>query len=37
MSNFRKIRLVGAELFQEDRRTDVMKLMVDFVSFFERA
>jgi hypothetical protein len=33
MSNFKKIRAVGAELFLADRRTHVMKLIVNFVSF----
>ena len=37
MSNFMKIRPVGAELFQRngqpDRQTDVTKLMIDFRNF----
>jgi hypothetical protein len=35
ISNFMKIRPVGAELFQADRRTDVTKLIVAFDTFAE--
>jgi hypothetical protein len=33
ISNFMKIRPVGAELFHADRRTDMMKLIVTFRNF----
>jgi hypothetical protein len=33
ISNFMKIRPVGAELFHADRRTDMTKLMVAFRDF----
>jgi hypothetical protein len=33
ISNFMKIRLVGAELFHSDRRTDMTKLTVPFRNF----
>ena len=33
MSNFMKIRPVGAELFDADGRTDMTKLIVAFCSF----
>jgi len=36
ISNIMKIRIVGAELFRSDRRTD-MKLIVVFPEFCERA
>ena len=35
MSNFMKIRPVGAELFHSDRRKDMTKLIVDFPLFSE--
>jgi hypothetical protein len=34
--NFMKIRPVRAELFHEDRRTDMTKLIVAFSKFSER-
>jgi hypothetical protein len=34
MSNFMKIRPVGAELFHTDRRTDMTKRIAAFYSFF---
>jgi len=34
--NFMKMRPVGAELFQADRRTDMTKLIVGFVQFCEK-
>jgi hypothetical protein len=37
MSNFMKICPVGAELFQEDGRTDMTKLIVVFFQFSGRA
>jgi hypothetical protein len=33
ISNFTKIRLVGAEVFHVDRRTDMTKLMVAFHNY----
>jgi hypothetical protein len=33
ISNFMKIRAVGAELFHADRRTDVTKVIVAFRNF----
>jgi hypothetical protein len=36
MSNFMKIRPVGAELLHADGRTDVAKLLVAFQSFAEK-
>jgi hypothetical protein len=33
ISNFAKIRLVGAELFHADGRTDITKLIVAFRNF----
>ena len=33
ISNLMKIRPVGAKLFQADRQTDMMKLMVTFCDF----
>jgi hypothetical protein len=33
LSNFMKIRPVGAKLFHEDGRTDMMKLIVAFRNF----
>ena len=37
ISNFMKIRPVGAELFHAQTRTDLTKLTVDFHKFRERA
>jgi hypothetical protein len=36
ISNFIKIRPVGDELFHEDRRTDMTKLIVTFPIFWTR-
>jgi len=33
ISNYMKIRPVGAELFHADRRTDIMKLIIAFRNF----
>jgi hypothetical protein len=33
MSNYMKIRAVGAELFHADGRTDMTKLIVAFLNF----
>jgi len=37
ISNFTKIRPVGAELFHADGRTDMARLIIAFPKFCERA